>query len=40
MGVGLNIVAAIVQAHGGRLDLQNDPKGGAVVHVTLDSFSE
>lgn len=35
MGVGLNIVAAIVEAHGGRLALQNDPKGGAVVTVSL-----
>lgn len=35
MGVGLNIVAGIVEMHGGRLSLQNDPKGGAVVIVTL-----
>ncbi|MGV3660112.1 MAG: sensor histidine kinase [Prosthecobacter sp.] len=39
MGVGLNIVATIVAAHGGRLELQNDPKGGAVVLVTLVSLS-
>jgi len=37
MGVGLNIVASIVQAHGGRLELRNDPKGGAVVGVSLTS---
>jgi signal transduction histidine kinase len=35
MGVGLNIVASIIEAHGGRLSLQNDPKGGAVVSVSL-----
>jgi signal transduction histidine kinase len=37
MGVGLNIVASIIEAHGGRLSLQNDPKGGAVVTVSLPS---
>lgn len=37
MGVGLNIVASIVQAHGGRLEWQNDPKGGALVTVLLPS---
>jgi signal transduction histidine kinase len=37
MGVGLNIVAGIVQAHGGRLEMKNHPKGGAVVSVTLPS---
>lgn len=35
MGVGLNIVAGIVEMHGGRLSLQNDPAGGAVVVVRL-----
>ena len=35
MGVGLNIVAGIVEMHSGQLSLQNDPKGGAVVIVTL-----
>ncbi|OYW31144.1 MAG: hypothetical protein B7Z47_01940 [Chthoniobacter sp. 12-60-6] len=35
MGVGLNIVSSIITAHGGRLKLQNDPKGGAVIIVTL-----
>ena len=35
MGVGLNIVASIVQAHGGCLELRNDPKSGAVVGVSL-----
>jgi len=35
MGVGLNIVASIIEAHGGRISLQNDPKSGAVVSVSL-----
>ncbi|MDZ4403755.1 HAMP domain-containing sensor histidine kinase [Prosthecobacter sp.] len=39
MGVGLNIVASIVEAHGGRLELQNDPKGGAVIIVSLPSLA-
>lgn len=39
MGVGLNIVASIVAAHGGRLELQNDPKGGAVILVSLPSLA-
>lgn len=37
MGVGLNIVATIIAAHGGQLELQNDPKGGAIALVTLVS---
>lgn len=39
MGVGLNIVASIIEAHGGRLSLQNDPKSGAVVRVSLPPCS-
>ncbi|MBL9130126.1 MAG: HAMP domain-containing histidine kinase [Verrucomicrobiaceae bacterium] len=35
MGVGLNIVSSIVLAHGGRLEMKNDPKGGAVIVVSL-----
>jgi len=35
MGVGLNIVASIVEAHCGQIELQNDPKGGAVIIVSL-----
>ncbi len=37
MGVGLNIVASIIEAHGGLISLQNDPKGGAIVSVSLPS---
>ena len=39
MGVGLNIVFSIVMAHGGRINLQNNPKGGAVITVLLPSLS-
>jgi signal transduction histidine kinase len=39
MGVGLNIVASIVELHGGRLELQNGPKGGAVIIVLLPSIA-
>ena len=39
MGVGLNIVASIIEAHGGRLELQNDPKGGAVIIVSLPALA-
>ncbi len=35
MGVGLNIVSTIISAHGGTMNLQNDPKGGAVIIVSL-----
>ena len=39
MGVGLNIVSSIVTAHGGSMNLQNDPKGGAVIIVLLPFLS-
>ena len=39
MGVGLNIVSSIITAHGGSMNLQNDPKGGAVIIVTLPSLT-
>lgn len=39
MGVGLNIAASIIQAHGGRLCLENASFGGAVVSITLPSTS-
>lgn len=35
MGVGLNIVSTIIAAHGGTINLQNDPKGGAMIIVSL-----
>ena len=39
MGVGLNIVSTIITAHGGRMNLQNDPNGGAVIIVLLPSLA-
>ena len=38
MGVGLNIVSSVIAAHGGTILLQNDPKGGALITVTLPSL--
>ena len=35
MGVGLNVTGEIISAHGGRIALKNDPKGGARVEITL-----
>ena len=39
MGVGLNIVSGVITVHGGKMKLPNDPKGGAVVIVTLPFLS-
>lgn len=36
LGVGLPLAEAVVAAHGGRLDLHNDAKGGAEVVIELD----
>jgi signal transduction histidine kinase len=35
MGLGLSISRTIVEAHGGRLSVENRPQGGAVFHFTL-----
>ncbi len=40
MGVGLNIAASIITAHGGHMTLENAPAGGAVVIVTLPQDAE
>ncbi|HKZ08101.1 MAG TPA: PAS domain S-box protein [Methylomirabilota bacterium] len=35
MGMGLSVSRTIVRAHGGRIWAENDPEGGAVIHVAL-----
>jgi signal transduction histidine kinase len=35
LGLGLSLVRAIVEAHGGRVSVRNAPTGGAVFEVTL-----
>jgi signal transduction histidine kinase len=35
MGLGLAVCRTIVSSHGGRLWLQNNPEGGATVHLVL-----
>ena len=39
-GLGLSIVRAIVERHGGRVTVANGPEGGAVFEVTLDRPDE
>jgi signal transduction histidine kinase len=35
LGMGLAIVRTIVRAHGGTVGAENNPQGGASLHVTL-----
>ncbi|MDD6087918.1 MAG: ATP-binding protein [Desulfovibrionaceae bacterium] len=39
-GLGLPIVSTIISGHGGRLDLSNNPDGGAVVTILLPEYGE
>lgn len=39
MGMGLSVSRAIVQAHGGRLSVENVPEGGAMFRVRLPAFA-
>jgi signal transduction histidine kinase len=39
-GLGLSIVAAIAEAHDGRLDLRARPEGGLRVEITLPLVRE
>lgn len=40
MGLGLGIARGIIEAHGGRLALDNHPEGGLVAHVWLPARSQ
>ena len=36
MGIGLSVCAAIIRAHGGEIQAENSPKGGALFRFTLE----
>jgi signal transduction histidine kinase len=38
MGIGLSVAKEIVQAHGGRLSVSNQPQGGALIHIQLSGW--
>jgi len=40
MGVGLNVAAEIISAHGGKMMLKNHPQGGAVVEIEVGMMSD
>jgi two-component system sensor histidine kinase KdpD len=35
MGIGLSICQSIIKAHGGKMEAENQPVGGAVFRFTL-----
>ncbi|GGO06122.1 two-component sensor histidine kinase [Microbispora rosea subsp. aerata] len=39
-GLGLSIVKAIVEAHGGRCRIDSSPGGGTAIHITLPAVQE
>ena len=39
-GLGLPIVNSIIVSHGGKIALENDPEGGAVIRVELLAFTK
>ena len=39
MGIGLNVCAEVVKAHGGSLAVENAREGGAIVAITLPLFA-
>ena len=39
MGVGLSICRTIIEAHGGRIWVEDNPGGGTVFHLTVTKAS-
>jgi two-component system sensor kinase FixL len=40
MGVGLSISRSIVEGHGGKIEVQQNPEGGTIFRVTLSAVSQ